>query len=82
MINDNVQRDLNIALVNELSLIFEKMGLIQRTCLRLPAPNGTSTGIPPMLVGGHCIPVDPCFLAGRAINDSMPAHVAGMEFLL
>jgi hypothetical protein len=62
--------------------------------LRLPAPNGTSTGILPDWSAGTLIPVDPYYLvhrargarayhpqvilAGRAINDSMPAHVAGM----
>ena len=90
---ENVQRDLNIALVNELSLIFAKMGLSTTDVLEAAGTKWNFHRYSPGLVGGHCIPVDPYYLvhrakklgyhpqvilAGRAINDSMPAHVAGM----
>ncbi|MGP8321438.1 MAG: nucleotide sugar dehydrogenase [Methanosarcinaceae archaeon] len=90
---ENVQRDLNIALVNELSLIFGKMGLSTADVLEAAGTKWNFHRYSPGLVGGHCIPVDPYYLvhraeelgyhpqvilAGRAINDSMPAHVAGM----
>jgi len=90
---ENVQRDLNIALANELSLIFGKMGLSTRDVLEAAGTKWNFHRYSPGLVGGHCIPVDPYYLvhraeelgyhpqvilAGRAINDSMPAHVAGL----
>ncbi len=90
---ENVQRDLNIALVNELSLIFAKMGLSTTDVLEAAGTKWNFHRYSPGLVGGHCIPVDPYYLvhraeelgyhpqvilAGRAINDSVPAHVAGM----
>ena len=90
---ENIQRDLNIALVNELSLIFAKMGLSTTDVLEAAGTKWNFHRYSPGLVGGHCIPVDPYYLvhraeelgyhpqvilAGRAINDSMPAHVAGM----
>jgi UDPglucose 6-dehydrogenase/UDP-N-acetyl-D-galactosamine dehydrogenase len=90
---ENIQRDLNIALVNELSLIFGKMGLSTKDVLEAAGTKWNFHRYSPGLVGGHCIPVDPYYLvhkaeelgyhpqvilAGRAINDSMPAHVAGM----
>ena len=90
---ENVQRDLNIALANELSLIFAKMGLSTTDVLEAAGTKWNFHRYSPGLVGGHCIPVDPYYLvhraeelgyhpqvilAGRAINDSMPAHVAGM----
>jgi UDP-N-acetyl-D-galactosamine dehydrogenase len=90
---ENVQRDLNIALVNELSLIFEKMGLNTREVLEAASTKWNFHSYSPGLVGGHCIPVDPYYLvykakelgyhpqvilAGRAINDSMPKHIAEM----
>ena len=90
---ENIQRDLNIALVNELSLIFAKMGLSTSDVLEAAGTKWNFHRYSPGLVGGHCIPVDPYYLvhraeelgyhpqvilAGRAINDSMPAHVAGM----
>ena len=90
---ENIQRDLNIALANELSLIFAKMGLSTTDVLEAAGTKWNFHRYSPGLVGGHCIPVDPYYLvhkaeelgyhpqvilAGRAINDSMPAHVAGM----
>lgn len=91
---ENIQRDLNIALVNELSLIFEKMGLSTKDVLDAAATKWNFHCYFPGLVGGHCIPVDPYYLvykakelgyhprvilAGRAINDDMPKHVAQMS---
>lgn len=90
---ENIQRDLNIALMNELSLIFSRMGLDTREVLNAAGTKWNFHPYRPGLVGGHCIPVDPYYLvmkaeelgyhpqvilAGRAINDSMPRHVAGM----
>ncbi len=88
---ENVQRDINIALVNELSIIFRKMGLDTKAVLEAAGTKWNFHAYRPGLVGGHCIPVDPYYLvykaeelgyhpqmilAGRAINDSMPGHVA------
>ncbi len=90
---ENIQRDLNIALVNELALVFEKMGLSTKDVLEAAFTKWNFHRYSPGLVGGHCIPVDPHYLvykakelgyhpqvilAGRAINDSMPKHVAEM----
>ena len=90
---ENIQRDLNIALVNELSLIFNKMGLDTKAVLEAAGTKWNFHKYSPGLVGGHCIPVDPYYLvykakelghhpqvilAGRAINDYMPKHVAEM----
>jgi len=88
---ENIQRDLNIALMNELSLIFGRMGLDTHAVLKAAGTKWNFHPYRPGLVGGHCIPVDPYYLvmkaeeigyhpqvilAGRAINDSMPKHVA------
>jgi UDP-N-acetyl-D-galactosamine dehydrogenase len=88
---ENVQRDLNIALMNELSIIFRKMGLDTKAVLEAAGTKWNFHNYRPGLVGGHCIPVDPYYLvykaeelgyhpqvilAGRAINDSMPKHVS------
>ena len=88
---ENIQRDLNIALMNELSLIFERMGLSTRDIIETAATKWNFHRYYPGLVGGHCIPVDPYYLvhkaeeldyhpkvilAGRDINDYMPKHVA------
>ena len=88
---ENIQRDLNIALFNELSLIFNRMGLDTKAVIDAAATKWNFIRFSPGLVGGHCIPVDPYYLvhkaqelgyhpqvilAGRAINDSMPGHVA------
>jgi len=90
---ENIQRDLNIALMNELSLIFEKMGLSTKDVLAAATTKWNFHRYSPGLIGGHCIPVDPYYLvykakelgyhpqvilAGRAINDSMPKHIAEM----
>lgn len=90
---ENIQRDLNIALMNELAMIFEKMGLSIKDVLDAAATKWNFQRYSPGLVGGHCIPVDPYYLvykalefgyhpqvilAGRAINDYMPKHVAEM----
>jgi len=88
---ENIQRDLNIALMNELSLIFSKMGLSIRDVVDTATTKWNFYPYFPGLVGGHCIPVDPYYLvykarelgynpqvilAGRAINDYMSRHVA------
>ena len=88
---ENVQRDLNIALVNEFSLIFNKMGLDSKAVLDAASTKWNFIPFKPGLVGGHCIPVDPYYLvykakqtgyhpqvilAGRSVNDYMPKHVA------
>jgi len=90
---ENVQRDLNIALMNELSIIFNKLGLDTDEVLDAAATKWNFHRYYPGLVGGHCIPVDPYYLvkkakeldyhpqvilAGRSINDNMPKHVGEM----
>ena len=90
---ENIQRDLNIALMNELAIIFHKMGLDTNSVLEAASTKWNFQPYKPGLVGGHCIPVDPYYLvykakelgyhpqvilAGRAINDFMPKHVAEM----
>jgi len=90
---ENIQRDLNIALMNELSFIFDRMDLSTKDILEAAKTKWNFYPYSPGLVGGHCIPVDPYYLvykakelgyhpqiilAGRAINDSMPKHVAEM----
>lgn len=89
---ENTQRDLNIALVNELAMIFNRMGLDTDAVLRAAGTKWNFLPFRPGLVGGHCIGVDPYYLthkaealgyhpqvilAGRRINDGMGAHVAG-----
>lgn len=89
---ENTQRDLNIALVNELAIIFNRMGLDTDAVLRAAGTKWNFLPFRPGLVGGHCIGVDPYYLthkaetlgyhpqvilAGRRINDGMGAHVAG-----
>ena len=88
---ENTQRDLNIALMNELSLIFDRMGIDTRDVLVAAGTKWNFLPFTPGLVGGHCIGVDPYYLtykatvmnyfpqvilAGRRINDGMGAHVA------
>lgn len=88
---ENTQRDLNIALMNELSLIFQRLGIDTLEVLRAAETKWNFLPFRPGLVGGHCIGVDPYYLthkaqeagyhsevilAGRRINDSMAAHVA------
>jgi UDP-N-acetyl-D-galactosamine dehydrogenase len=80
---ENTQRDLNIALINELALIFNKMGIDTEAVLKAACSKWNFMPFPPGLVGGHCIGVDPYYLthkaqaiilAGRRLNDSMGAY--------
>ncbi|MFU2487865.1 nucleotide sugar dehydrogenase [Thauera sp. WH-1] len=88
---ENTQRDLNIALMNELSVIFHKMGIDTLEVLKAAGTKWNFLPFRPGLVGGHCIGVDPYYLthkaemlgyhpqvilAGRRINDSMGKYVA------
>lgn len=89
---ENTQRDLNIALMNELALIFNRLGIDTLDVLEAAGTKWNFLPFRPGLVGGHCIGVDPYYLthkaqeigyhaevilAGRRINDGMGAHVAG-----
>ncbi len=89
---ENVQRDLNIALVNELSMIFERMGIRTRDVIEAAGTKWNFHKYTPGLVGGHCIGVDPYYLthkaqelgyhpeiilAGRRLNDNMHRYVVG-----
>jgi UDP-N-acetyl-D-galactosamine dehydrogenase len=88
---ENTQRDLNVALMNELALICDRMGLPTRDVLDIAKTKWNFLDFEPGLVGGHCISVDPYYLtaraqalghhpevilAGRRINDGMGAFVA------
>ena len=88
---ENTQRDLNIALMNEIALIFDRMGLATRDVLAAAGTKWNFLPFTPGLVGGHCIGVDPFYLtaaaeklgyrpevilAGRRINDSMGQAIA------
>ena len=88
---ENTQRDLNIALMNEISLIFDLMGIRTQDVLEAAGTKWNFLKFTPGLVGGHCIGVDPYYLttaaerlgyrpevilAGRRINDDMGSHVA------
>ncbi len=88
---ENTQRDLNIAFVNELAIIFDKLGLDTMEVLTAAGTKWNFQNFRPGLVGGHCIGVDPYYLthkaelvgyhpevilAGRRINDGMGAHIA------
>lgn len=88
---ENSQRDINIAFVNELSMIFSKMGIDTKAVLKAAGTKWNFLNFEPGLVGGHCIGVDPYYLtykadqlgyhsriilAGRRINDGMGAYVA------
>jgi UDP-N-acetyl-D-galactosamine dehydrogenase len=88
---ENTQRDVNIALMNELSLIFERLGIDTQEVLQAAGTKWNFLPFRPGLVGGHCIGVDPYYLthkaqevgyhpevilAGRRINDNMGRHVA------
>ncbi|QEY59395.1 Vi polysaccharide biosynthesis UDP-N-acetylglucosamine C-6 dehydrogenase TviB [Pseudomonas sp. C27(2019)] len=87
---ENTQRDVNIALINELALIFNKMGIDTEAVLEAAGTKWNFLPFRPGLVGGHCIGVDPYYLthkaqsigyhpeiilAGRRINDSMGQYV-------
>ncbi len=88
---ENTQRDLNIALMNELSTIFAKLGIDTKDVLAAAGTKWNFLPFSPGLVGGHCISVDPYYLthraqiegynpqvilAGRRINDTMAEHIA------
>ena len=88
---ENTQRDLNIALMNELAIIFERLGIDTLEVLKAAGTKWNFLPFRPGLVGGHCIGVDPYYLthkaeilgyhpqviqAGRRINDDMAAYVA------
>lgn len=89
---ENTQRDLNIALINELAVIFNKLGIDTEAVLNAAGTKWNFLPFRPGLVGGHCIGVDPYYLthkaeaigyhpqiilAGRRLNDGMGAYVAG-----
>jgi UDP-N-acetyl-D-glucosamine/UDP-N-acetyl-D-galactosamine dehydrogenase len=88
---ENTQRDLNIALMNELSIIFGKMGIDTHSVLAAAGTKWNFLNFKPGLVGGHCIGVDPYYLthkaqaigynpevilAGRRVNDQMGQYIA------
>lgn len=88
---ENTQRDLNIALMNELALIFDRMGIATKDVLEAASTKWNFLSFSPGLVGGHCIGVDPYYLtakaqqlgylpqvilAGRRINDDMGKFIA------
>ena len=87
---ENTQRDLNIALINELAIIFDKMGIDTQAVLEAAGSKWNFLPFRPGLVGGHCIGVDPYYLthkaeaighhpqiilAGRRLNDGMSGYV-------
>ena len=88
---ENTQRDVNIALINELAMIFERVGIDTEEVLEAAGTKWNFLPFRPGLVGGHCIGIDPYYLtykaeqlgfhpqmilAGRRINDNMPIYVA------
>lgn len=88
---ENTQRDVNIALMNEIAIIFNKVGIDTTEVLEASSTKWNFLNFKPGLVGGHCIGVDPYYLtykaqelghhpevilAGRRINDNMAKHVA------
>jgi UDP-N-acetyl-D-galactosamine dehydrogenase len=90
---ENAQRDVNISFVNELALIFEKMGIDTNDVLEAAGTKWNFLKYKPGLVGGHCISVDPYYLAhkaeslgyypqvilsGRRVNDGIAAHIASV----
>ena len=90
---ENTQRDLNIALVNELSILFNKLNIDTQEVLEAASSKWNFLNFKPGLVGGHCIGVDPYYLtykaktigyqpniilAGRKINDNMGHYVASV----
>ncbi len=89
---ENIQRDVNIALINELTMLFKELGLETREVLEAAGTKWNFQPFRPGLVGGHCIGVDPYYLthlaesvgfhpqmilAGRRINDGMASYVVG-----
>ncbi len=90
---ENTQRDVNIALMNELSMLFKKMGIDTNEVIEAASTKWNFYKVTPGLVGGHCIGVDPYYLtykastlkhftklitAGREINDGMPNYIANL----
>ena len=88
---ENTQRDLNISLMNELAMIFDRMGIDTQAVIKAAGTKWNFLKFYPGLVGGHCIGVDPYYLlhksvqlgyepqvilSGRRINDGMPAYIA------
>jgi len=88
---ENIQRDINIALINELALIFHRLGLDTKEVLKAAGTKWNFLKFEPGLVGGHCIPVDPYYLAhkslevgyvpelilaGRGINEFIQIYIA------
>ena len=88
---ENIQRDVNIGLVNELAMLFNRMGIDTRSVLEAAATKWNFLPFKPGLVGGHCIGVDPYYLthkaqslgfhtdmilAGRRVNDAMGGYIA------
>lgn len=88
---ENTQRDINISLMNELSMIFDMLGIDTKEVLEAAGTKWNFLKFVPGLVGGHCIGVDPYYLvhksrqlgyepkvilSGRSINDGMPGHIA------
>jgi UDP-N-acetyl-D-galactosamine dehydrogenase len=89
---ENTQRDVNIALINELAILFNRLGIDTQAVLEAAGTKWNFLPFRPGLVGGHCIGVDPYYLthkaqevghhpeiilAGRRLNDAMGAYVAG-----
>jgi UDP-N-acetyl-D-glucosamine/UDP-N-acetyl-D-galactosamine dehydrogenase len=89
---ENVQRDVNISLMNELAIIFNKIGVDTTEVLKASSTKWNFLNFKPGLVGGHCIGVDPYYLAykakqvgytpnvilsGRKVNNKMGKHIAG-----
>jgi nucleotide sugar dehydrogenase len=92
---ENTQRDINIALINELALIFRRLGIDTEDVLEAAGSKWNFLNFRPGLVGGHCIGVDPHYLthkamevgyypeiilAGRRLNDSMAKYVANENY--
>lgn len=90
-VTENIQRDLNIAMVNELAMVFDKLNIDTRAVLDAAATKWNFMPFEPGLVGGHCIGIDPYYMIhkalevgidplvmrqGRRINDHMPAFIA------
>ncbi|MBC8153823.1 MAG: nucleotide sugar dehydrogenase [Bacteroidetes bacterium] len=88
---ENTQRDLNISLMNELAIIFDRMGIDTQEVIKAASTKWNFLSFTPGLVGGHCIGIDPYYLlykarqlgydpqvinSGRRINDGMPAFIA------
>jgi UDP-N-acetyl-D-galactosamine dehydrogenase len=88
---ENSQRDINIAFMNELAMVFDRMNINTNEVLKAMNTKWNALGFSPGLVGGHCISVDPYYfvykaemlgyhsqiiLAGRKVNDGMGAYVA------